>query len=133
MTNHVAVTLGDKSYPIRALNMKASRAWRESFGATVEPLIAAMSSDISAATDLGEIARLLAALKDTLLAAPDLIADALFAYAPNLPRAEIEEVATDTQAMAAFVEVLQLAYPFSALFTVVRRGLTALATEKNSN
>jgi hypothetical protein len=131
MSHAITVTMGGEDYEIAALNMKASRTWRENFAQPLEKLIAAMrlSTEVEL-NDMAGVAQILALFQDTLLHSVDLAVDALFAYAPHLPRETIEDNATDAEAMVAFVEVLKLAYPFGAIWTLARRGLSQPATKK---
>ena len=126
------VILGGQEYDVIPLNMGASKAWRKKFGKVVEPLIEAMSSGIDANTDFGELAQLISALRDTILYAPDLCAEAMFEYSQVLraDRVRIEADSTDAEAMEVFVEVLKMAYPFSALIKMVPSGRMLRGTSK---
>lgn len=131
----VTVTLGGEAYEIMPLNMKASRVWRKTLGEPVGQIVDAMqSADAVALDDLGSIGQLLDVAKRLAMGSIDLCVEALFAYSPALQadRETIEENATDAEAMAAFVEVLKLAYPFGALLTTVSGGLRQPATSKKS-
>ena len=70
----------------------------------------------------------------TLIGSMDLLLDLLFAYSPELAedRERIEEEAYDEEALAAFTEVLKLAYPFGELLAMVN-GRTASKTSPNSH
>lgn len=114
----VTVTLGERSYEIRPLPIRKAREIREKFTAPFEQAIAALDqvpqTDINDVQSLGKIAL---SLKDVLLGSVDLVLEILFAYSPELAadRERIEAEAYDDEAIAAFVEVVKMLYPFGGL------------------
>ena len=127
------ITLGGADYTIEALPMKRARAWRAEFQKPLETIIGVLQNadniEINGAAD---IAALLNQLGGLLLGSMDILANALFKYCPYLNRDEIEETATDEEALAALWEVLKLAYPFGNLVAMVSRGAARVGTSKNS-
>jgi hypothetical protein len=50
---------------------------------------------------------------------PGFVADLFFAYAPRLPRREIEARATEVQLVVAFNSVMKMGFPFFDLLQTV--------------
>jgi hypothetical protein len=137
MSNSTKVLLGGVEYEISALTIKYSRAWRETFGSMLNPIISALAQfggiDIENPENWRDLSNLLATVKDSIIMAPDLCADATFSYSAELSkeRGAIEESATDAEILDAFMQVMALAYPFGKLIrTVNRAGLTERGTGK---
>ena len=107
----VMVTLGASEYEIRPLVIAQSRAWRKQAAEVLDSLGAMSDLDLERAGDMISAARVF--LTQTI----DTLFDLLFAYAPELPRDEIENTATDEQAVTALIEVFKLAFPFQKLLT----------------
>lgn len=122
MSKETKVALGGQTYTIKALPIRQSKAWRAQlegpFGELSTALEGAGAVDI---TSGGDIARLVRTFSGTLIGSIDILLDLLFAYSPELAadRERIEAEAYDEEALAAFAEVLKLAYPFGELLALV--------------
>lgn len=141
----VMVVLGERKYTVKALPVGASKRWREAFAQEIEGLLGAvqyageaMSKQIGSGGELGQLVAglggaLASSVGPTLLGAPDRMLLMVYAYAPQIgaDHEYIEEQAYDEQVMAAFVEVVKLAYPFGGLLALVRTGQASQATKKN--
>ena len=90
------VTLGGKKYEIAPLVIKYSREWRK----TSLPLITYLIMYSRKSEDDMEdgIAELFTTKTDEII-------ESFFEYGKDLPRDEIEEIATDGEIIAAFLEV----------------------------
>lgn len=145
--NEVTVTLGGKSYAVKQLPIRANREWRKRFDEPIDKMLSAFQEVGKASQiefeDGKEMAKKIGALlvarageiAGVLLASMDMVLDGLFAYAPELEadRERIETTATDDEAMAAFVEVLKIAYPFGRLLNLAGQiGRSAGETSPNS-
>lgn len=120
--NEVIVRLGGQSYTVKALPIRQSKAWRKQLEGPFRELSTALESAGSVElTSGGDIARLVRSFSGTLIGSIDLLLDLLFAYSPALAadRERIEAEAFDEEALAAFAEVLKLAYPFGQLLALV--------------
>lgn len=129
----VTVTLGGEAYEIKPLAMGPSRAWRDSLGEPFARLIDAMQGATALELDdLQGIGQLVDVLKTVLMGSIDLCEDALFAYSPALEadRERILAEAYDDEAMAAFIEVLKLAYPFGGILKLAQSIPSGPATPK---
>lgn len=121
MSKTVAVTLAEREYTIQQLPIKASRVWRGQlagpFTELVNVLEGAERIELNNAHDIAAVVR---SLSGTLIGSIDLVLELLFAYSPELKkdREYIEQHAYDDEAMAAFTEVLRLAYPFGILLAL---------------
>lgn len=119
------VTLGGKEFLIQAQNMKGARQWREEFSKPVQQVLGMLNQMQGVElSDIGNAAGVLQQVGTFLLGSVDILVDALFAYSPalQLEREWIEENADDTDAMGALWAVLQLAYPFGNLVTLLNPG-----------
>ena len=135
MPKETTVELGGQSYTLRALPIGRARVWR----AQLEGPFSELSRVLESAGEIeltsgGDIAQLVRTFSGTLIGSMDLLLDLLFAYSPELAedRERIEEEAYDEEALAAFTEVLKLAYPFGELLAMVN-GRTASKTSPNSH
>lgn len=141
------VKIAGREYTIESLKFKAERAWRKKYDQPISELIGAISSVSDASKkefkDAGELMREIGAvlfaqaggLIKALLESPDTLLDAICEYAPALAadRAFIEENAYQDEITQAFVEVLQIAYPFGSLLGIVKTlGQMEKQTEQNS-
>lgn len=145
--NEVTVTLGGKSYAVKQLPIRANRAWRKRFDEPINKIMASIHLIGQLSKEefkdgkemLQKIGGILLArtgeIAEILLSSMDMVLDGLFAYAPELEadRERIETTATDDEAMAAFVEVLKIAYPFGRLLNLAGQlGRTGQETSPNS-
>lgn len=133
MPQQITVSLGGKQYTIEKLPIRQSKQWRgrlaEPFG---EIATALESASVVEVDQLGDIAGLVRRASGVLLGSVDKMLDLLFAYSTALAndREYIEENAYDDEALAAFTEVLKLAYPLDQLMLAIR-GRTVNKTSPN--
>ena len=133
MPQQITVTLGGRQYSIEKLPIRQSQRWRQSlaepFGEISQTLEAASLVEVD---QLSDIAGLVRRASGVLLGSVDKMLDLLFAYSSALAadREYIEENAYDDEALAAFVEVLKLAYPLEQLMYLIR-GRTVSKTSSN--
>lgn len=119
----IEAQLGDKKYQIKPLSINKQRAWRSK-----------LSEDLAGIVDnFGRQAdpnSMKTGLTGALLDFPEKLADLVFAYAPDLPKEEILENATEEQIAAAFSQIMAVAYPFLAqlgtVSTIVRSSLSRI-------
>lgn len=122
MARTIEVTLAGVTYEVDQLPMGKARQWREAleqpFGDLVAVLEGAQTIEL---TDLGSIGGIVKTFSGTLLGSIDILMELLFQYAPILAddRERIEAEAYDDEALAAFAEVLKLAYPFGVVLALV--------------
>lgn len=109
----IEVTLGGKTYEVTPLTIAESAAWRRRLGRGVADVLGGMQvqrPDGSVIRDEEALGRLLPELFAT---APDLLIDLMWAYAPILPRKEIEKAATEIELLEAASEVFKLGLPLA--------------------
>lgn len=134
MSKTVTITLGGKAYEIAEAPMRKNAAWRAQLSGLLTDvgglMAAANEVQLNSVADLLTVVR---QIQDVLLAAPDRLTAMLFDYAPVLAadRARIEAEVFESELIAAFVEVLKLAYPFGELLTLAN-GLTPKASGSTS-
>ncbi len=102
----LVVILGGKEYEIRPLVIRDSREWRKKVG----PWQAALSRYAGIKSDEPEAFE--TALTELLVDRIDQTVNFFFDYARDLPREEIESVATEGEIVVAFNEVIKFAFPF---------------------
>ena len=128
MIQPVRVTLGETDYEIKPLPIRQSREWREKLNGPFAVLVNVLSNAESIElTDSKQLGRLVSTMSSTVLGSVDMMLDLLYDYSPELKanRETIEAQAYDDEVMAAFLEVLKLAYPFGKLVS----GFREIATQ----
>ena len=124
MMRQTTVTLGGKEHVIAELPSRKAAAWRQSLqnqiGGIADLIQTAPDTDISSGAALAHLVRSVGAL---LVGSTDIVIDLLFEYAPALEadRERIENECYDSELIAAFVEVVRLAYPFGELAGLMSR------------
>ncbi len=129
MGRTITVTLGDQEVEIQQLRTRPASEWRKSLQGPARDVIAQVSkllnwssvdlSDAKALDDLASAAMPL--LTDSL----DTVRDLVASYAPVL-KAQIED-AYDDEIVAAFIQVVRLAFPFAQMMGAVR-SLTSVGS-----
>lgn len=128
-------TLGNVTYAIEQLPMRANKEWRDSLGAPVMELVNLVQNIGDLELTAQDIGKLVSVVKDVLLGSMDLLLDALFRYSPKLAadRERIEAESYDDEAIAALGVCIGLAYPLDmALTGLIAGGLPVTATSTNS-
>lgn len=138
MAKEVTVSLGGKTYAVKALPIARAKVWREELAAPFGELARALTSATTVEIDqFGDIAALVKQFSGVLLGSVDTMLDLLFSYSDELKtdREWIEQNAYDEEALHAFSEVLKLAFPFGVLLEVVtgRMGSRTLSSSVSQN
>ena len=102
----IMVSFGGTQYELKPLVIKESRVWRQQFAEILGTLPLFVNT-------AGTAAQFLKVINGMFLDVPDKIIDLIFAYAKDLPREEIEAVATDVEMSKAFESILEVAFPLS--------------------
>jgi hypothetical protein len=125
----ITVSLAGREYSIQQLPIKANRAWREKFEDPIEKLVSSFRDALQLSSKEfpdgkglllavgGFLTTHLEDVTQILVGSIDLVEEAVFEYAPQIAadRELIEEKAFDDELIAAFMKVVQLAYPFGQL------------------
>lgn len=117
------IALGGQSFTLTELPLKRNAEWRRLFEEKLEPLFGIIADfkklEINNADDLQ---RIISLLRNVVLRAPETLGDLVFAYSPVLKanQAWIEENIYASELLAAVTEVLQLAYPFGSVFSLIK-------------
>ena len=117
------VQLGGAEYDLPPLSIKASKLWRALVEAPINDITATISGmEEIELTQMSDVAGLIEALKGTLLGAPDIIVDLLFAYSADLraKRDDIEDSATNEEAVIAFIEAVKQEFPISPVMNLMQ-------------
>jgi len=101
----IMVILGGKEYEIKPLPIKDSRIFRQK----VWDIMIELPKVTGVQSDEGD--KFEAALKSMLVSMPDQIVDLFFLYARELPREDIEAIATDSEMAVAWQQVMSIAFP----------------------
>lgn len=143
----VTVELADRSYEVTPLPIKRNREWRSQFDGILQDVVdfvAELGSyagqEYEDAPDminkLGQaVSGSLPGMANHLVAAPDLISEAVFQYSPEIAadREYIETNAYEDEMVAAFLKILSLAYPFGqAVQGLLQLGRMDQLTDPNS-
>jgi hypothetical protein len=134
MSKNVTITLGGKKYEIVEAPMRTNAAWRASLSGLLTDVGGLMESATTVElNNVGDMLTVVRQIQDVLLAAPDRLTAMLFDYSPVLAadRARIETEVYESELIAAFVEVLKLAYPFGDLLRLAN-GLAPKASASTS-
>jgi len=102
----ILVSLGGKQYQIKPLAIKESRGWRKKF-AEVLGTLPLFVKPTATPKQFNEV------INGMFLDVPDKIMDLIFEYAKDLPREEIEAVATDAEMAKVFESILEVAFPLA--------------------
>lgn len=139
------VTIGGRTYKVTERPARKNAEWRAELAAAFGPLARVLEQvpqmlDVELTRgEMPRLAELVQAAGGALLAAPDELRRLLYLYAPQIGQdAEaLEEAAYDSEYLAAFTAVLQLAYPFGSYLRVLRQviqsGSAGAATGPNSH
>jgi len=102
----ITVTLGGKEYEIKPLVIKESREWRKKFADVLRGLPLFVNA-VDTTEHFEQV------INGMFLDVPDSVMDLIFAYAKDLPRKEIEAVATDVEMAKAFEAIIEVAFPLA--------------------
>jgi hypothetical protein len=134
----LTLKFGGKEYEIPVLRMLAATKWRKEYFKRVEAIRSGMivedQKDNPSLTST-EIKQAIGnALAGALLAHAEAIPEIVFSYAPDLPRAEIEEIAYDQEFRLAFEQIWQVAFaPFLASMGLALEMSKASASQSVSS
>jgi hypothetical protein len=106
----IKIALGNETYDVKPLRIKAARKWRSEVIGTVKEVAAQMQVPAE------NTPIFLNGLGFLFLQFPEKLADLFFAYAKDLNREEIEgdgeKGATEEQLACGFGQIMQVAFPF---------------------
>ena len=114
----ILVSFGGKEYKIKPLVIKESREWR----GKLAKMMGELSPVVNVTTDTPD--KFQEAMNSLLVAMPDRIVDLVFEYAKDLPRDEVEAVATDAEMAKAFEDILEVAFPLARSVTGITGKLS---------
>ena len=106
------VTFGGKVYEVAPAKIDQDMRWREKCGAFAGEFFGILAQFSKPGGEIDQRAAVAAIMPMLATNGLDRLMDLLFIYAPDLPRDEIEKIATLDEKVDAVVEVLQLALPF---------------------
>ena len=102
----IMVSFGGKEYELKPLVIKESREWRRQFAEVLKGLPLFVN-----ATDTTQ--HFEQVINGMFMDVPDKVIGLIFAYAKDLPREEIEAVATDAEMSVAFERIIEVAFPLA--------------------
>ena len=117
----VTVKLGDNEYTIYELKARQNQIWRAKLKTRFDTLADVIGSAPATELSTAGVSDLLRSVSGVVIDSIEDVREALFDYAPELSAdcEYIEANAYDSEIMAAFVEVLTLAFPFGGMFRKV--------------
>jgi len=101
----ITVVFGGREYGVEPLVIKESRAWRQK----VLNVLTELPKLTKASSDKPE--EFNTAIESLLITMPDTVVDLFFSYARDLPREEIEAIATDSEMATAWQQISEIAFP----------------------
>ena len=102
----IKVFFGGKEYQIKPLIRKEAREWRVKFA----KMWGQITYSTGVTTDNAD--KFQDALNNIYVDMPDQLAELVFAYGKDLPKDEIDAVATDAEMIEAFEVIYEVAFPF---------------------
>lgn len=102
----IMISFGGKQYELKPLVIKESREWRKQFAEVLKSLPLFVNA-------VDTTAHFEQVINGMFLDVPDKVIDLIFAYAKDLPREEIEAVATDDDMAKAFEAIIEVAFPLA--------------------
>lgn len=99
----VIMTFGTEKYSVKPLTLIPAREWRTKFNEVIGPIADRFQSQN------GLVAK---GLADALIEFPEKVAELIFAYDATLPKDRIMREATEEQLVAAYNDLMAVAYPF---------------------
>lgn len=138
MSNTFTVILGEQDYTIKKLPARKAAGWRKSLQEPLLKIVGYLSQFSEAGGELQQIEKmdltnLQPLLQNIIHEAHDgleFLPDVVLSYSNILKgdQSRIDETATDEEFLAAFIQMVQAAYPFGTLVRQARRlGSTTLA------
>ena len=106
------VTFGGKVYEVAPAKIDQDMRWREKCGEFAGEFFGTLAQFSKPGGAIDQRAAIVSIMPMLATKGLDRLMDLLFIYAPDLPRDEIEAVATLDEKLDAVVEVLRLALPF---------------------
>ncbi len=136
MARTATVTLAGRDYEVTELRLRDNAAWRKQLLALGDDLATLLEAPGLEFTP-GVMAEIVRRAMRLLAGSPEELLRLLCDYAPEIgaDRERIETEAFDSELVAAFGEVLKLAFPFAGLLRNIRgltNGLGAAPTGQNS-
>lgn len=117
----ISVTFGTEKYELKLLRTLKQREWRKKLVAQLGAILGNFSLDANSAN----VNVFQGGLVSALVSSPEKIADLLFDYAPDLPKEKILDESTEEQIVAAFSEVMEVAFPFLAVLKMTTEILNS--------
>lgn len=115
----VKITLGEKEYQVKPLTIGPAREWRALVMGTMKTTLGAFGSDVNPQN-------MAPGLSAAMIAFPEKLLEIIMAFAPYLPKEEIEASATDEQLAVAYGKVMALGFPFLAPLMMTRKVMESL-------
>jgi hypothetical protein len=117
----LSVRFGDQDYQIQLLRVHAQREWRKRLVTELGVIL----GNFSLSADQVGANVFHGGLISALVQCPEKLADLLFEYAPDLPKDQILESATEEQVIFAFSAVMEVALPFLAVLKTATQVLSS--------
>ena len=112
----ITARFGTEDYDLPVLRTIKMREWRAKLVKSLGPTFASFGIKVAEAGSAGVEGGIVA----ELLNFPERVADLLFEYSPDLPKDKILEESTEEQLVAAFMEIMPIAFPFLGASAMVK-------------
>ncbi|TXH52444.1 MAG: hypothetical protein E6Q97_15975 [Desulfurellales bacterium] len=107
------IILGGQEFNLRELPARQNSAWRKQLDAPFKALLEAVRAADTEINSTADIPVVLNQLQELLIANADQVPDIVISYSPALEVARrfIDENATETEFLNAFMQIARVAYP----------------------
>lgn len=122
----IKMRFGAADYDVNILRFTKAREWRENAIKAVQEIVAAHTAECATNDAFTH------GLAFFFLEFPDKMVDLILAYAVDVPRAVIENDATDEQVAFAFGQVVSIAFPFTKELATISSVMGTAATYPRS-
>jgi hypothetical protein len=124
------ITLGDKKYKLKPLTLRKAMEWRAQYGPELSRIMASYGAKADSTEEF----------MAAFINSAELMANAVFAYMPELPKEKILDTCTEQEMFGAFAAVMGVAFgpflgevAFMKMFKKELDRVTSPASEPSSS
>lgn len=109
----IKLTLGSEEFTVRELSARKNSEWRKQLDVPFKAMLQAIGSADEQINSTADIPGVLTRIQDLLIANADLVPDIVISYSSALEekRAWLDENATESEFLEAFMQIARIAYP----------------------
>lgn len=109
----IVLTFAGEKITVIELSARKNSEWRKQLDAPFKAMLEALKATDTQINSMADIPNVMARLQDLLIPNADIIPDIVISYSPVLEalRAWLDENATETEFLNAFLQIARVAYP----------------------